>query len=361
MKQLHIHYLMTHGIGDVVMTVPALKVIARNKDVHFSITVKSEIEAAVINELCPELNIRYIYFQNISKRKGMILAFLILIYNIIRLSPDIIIAQYSISAPKSSLISFLSAVKLRVGWKGPFSFFNTLTLAPSSVHKIVENLRVLKILNIKAGKNDVSYPLYKPKTFAFDHLEVNNKLDSNSIKIVISPGSGEIEKHKRWPVTHFSLLLNKIISDNKNALFFLVGTKIERPLCQEIIAKVNNKQNLINLAGGLSIKDLLLLLSKADLTLSNCNGVSHLACCANSPLIGLYGPTNYRITGPISKSFIPLTAGLDCAPCYRKGYETGCQDPICMESIKVEDVYIKVDNLIKKIYRESIQRYTTVR
>jgi heptosyltransferase-2 len=341
---------MTHGIGDVVMTVPVLKVIARNKDVQFSITVKSETEATVINELCPELDIKYIYFQDILRRKGQILAFLILSNRIRRLAPDIIIAQYSIDAPKSSIASFFAGVKKRVGWKGPFSFLNTFTLETSGAHKIEENLRVLKSLNIVPEKNDVSYPMFTPITIEFNSSHLKNKLDSNKIKIVISPGSGEAEKHKRWPAKHFSLLLDKIVSDYENVSVFFVGTEREKSLCQEIVAKVKNKQSLFNLAGELSVTDLLLLLTKASLTISNCNGVSHLACCANSPIIGLYGPTNHKITAPISDSFVPLTAGLDCAPCYRKGYETGCENPICMDRIQVEDVYIKVKNILKKIF-----------
>jgi ADP-heptose:LPS heptosyltransferase len=71
-----------------------------------------------------------------------------------------------------------------------------------------------------------------------------------------------------------------------------------------------------------------------------------MACAADSPIIGIYGPTDDRITGPISDSFIPITAGLDCSPCYRRDYRFGCGDPVCMEKISVEKVYQAVEELI---------------
>jgi heptosyltransferase-2 len=119
----------------------------------------------------------------------------------------------------------------------------------------------------------------------------------------------------------------------------LIGNDKEEMLCDDIIEKIDQKANVTNFAGKTSIQQLFYLLSKVDLTITNCNGISHLACTANSPLIGLYGPTDYRVTGPISKNFVPITAGLDCSPCFRRDYRFGCGDPVCMEKISVDKVY----------------------
>jgi ADP-heptose:LPS heptosyltransferase len=52
---------MPQGIGDVIMTIPVIKIIAEKNPVIFSRVVKSEIEATVIREICPDLNIVF-YF-----------------------------------------------------------------------------------------------------------------------------------------------------------------------------------------------------------------------------------------------------------------------------------------------------------
>lgn len=346
MKHKHIHYLMTHGIGDIVTVVPVLKRISEFPHMSLSITVKSRIEAEVITLLCPEVDIKFIYFQEILKSKGLIMSFLSLIRRIRKLGPDIIIAQYGVDSIKSSLLSLLSGAKIRIGWKGPFSFFNTTTLIPTDLHKIDENIKVLKNIDINTDDLLDSYPKYSSIGIKFSQTYINELLSQKSLNIVISPGSGEVEKHKRWPQKSFISLINLILSGHNNVSVFLVGSLAEKELCEEIKQNSDSKTSIHNLAGKTSIKELLELLSRADLTITNCNGVSHLACTTNSPIIGLYGPTDYRITGPKSPSFIPVTAGLECAPCYAKNYITGCGNPICMEAIKVQDVVKLVNGLL---------------
>ncbi|MBA7519426.1 hypothetical protein ES705_11504 [subsurface metagenome] len=346
MKHKHIHYLMTHGIGDIVTVVPVLKRISEFPHFSLSITAKSRIEADVITSLCPEVDIKFIYFQEILKSRGLIISFLNLIRRIRKLNPDIIIAQYGVNPIKSSLLSLLSGAKIRIGWRGPLSFLNTTTIIPIGLHKIDENIKVLKSIDINTDDLLASYPKYSSVGINFNQTYINELLSRNSLKIVISPGSGEEEKHKRWPKKNFSSLINLILSGRNNVSVFLVGSQAEKELCEEIKQNSDNKISIHNLAGKTSIKELLELLSRADLTITNCNGVSHLACTTNSPIIGLYGPTDYRITGPKSSSFIPVTAGLECAPCYAKDYITGCGNPICMEAIKVQDVVKLVNGLL---------------
>jgi ADP-heptose:LPS heptosyltransferase len=69
---------MPQGIGDVIMTIPVIKKIAEKKTVNFSISVKSETEAAVIRELCPELKIVFIILQDIFKKSSTFIAFFVL-------------------------------------------------------------------------------------------------------------------------------------------------------------------------------------------------------------------------------------------------------------------------------------------
>jgi len=346
MKPLHIHYFMPQGIGDVIMTIPVIKKIAEEKSVRFSISVKSETEATIIRELCPGLNFLFIYLQDIYHKYNTLVSFLSLVKRIRHLSPDIVLTQYNVSAEKSSLISFLAGVKIRVGWYGPFSFLNTLTLCSSGEHKIAENFKSLQALDIDAKNVLIEHPLFQPNKSNLVVDRIDTILNSNQFKIAISPGSQEFDSHKRWPKSNFSQLINKILAEHQDIFIYLIGDKSEKKLCEEILQEVNHREIVLNLAGGTSIPELLYFLSKVDLTISNCNGISHMACTANCPIIGLYGPTNYKVTGPISNTFIPISAGLDCSPCYSRDYRFGCGNPICMEKIEVDEVYQSVKKII---------------
>ena len=348
MKPLHIHYLMPQGIGDIIMTVPVLKEINRVKDVIFSISVNSRTEASIINKLCTEMTISFIYLKEIYDRHNAFISFLILVKKIRKLSPDIILTQFNVKSYKSSLIAFLSGIKIRAGWEGKLSFLNTHTYIPSSLHKIEENLKSLNTLNIKPENPAIKYPLYQPEESNPDYSKFDKILKSDRKIIAISPGSKEQDKHKRWPISSFSQLINKILAERKDIRICLVGSMRENRLCEDIIKNIDQEKRIdvINLAGDTSLPELLYVLSNVNITITNCNGISHMACLVNSPIIGLYGPTDYKITGPISDKFIPVTAGLDCSPCYRSDYVTGCGDPVCMVKLDVKQVYQTLESMI---------------
>jgi heptosyltransferase-2 len=348
-RTLHIHYIMTHGIGDVIMTIPVLKKIGSKRSVDFSITVNTETEAAVIRELCPDIRLSFFNFGEILNKSGYLIAVIKLIKYIRSFSPDIVLTQFDITSYKSSIVSFLSGAKFRVGWKGWFSFLNTHTLIPSGLHKLEENLKVLQVLNIAISKDDIKYPVYNPDINKINQPMLQSLLTSDFVNIAIGPGSKELDKHKRWPKENFSLLINKFLDNNKNYNIILLGNNHEKNLCADIANNIKDKQKIWNLAGQVSITELITILGFVDLTITNCNGISHLACVASNHIIGLYGPTNYKITGPISDKFIPVTADLECSPCFSRDYETGCGNPICMERIMVDDVYAKAISLLSHL------------
>ena len=57
--------------------------------------------------------------------------------------------------------------------------------------------------------------------------------------LVFAPGSGELEKHKRWPSTYYSKLADLLISININIV--IIGSKNEEDLIKEMSNKTNNQ------------------------------------------------------------------------------------------------------------------------
>jgi heptosyltransferase-2 len=337
---------MPQGIGDVIMTIPVISELVKRDKSHISISVKSQTEALILGELCQDIDIDFIILNEIFENNSTLISFFKVIHRLRRLSPDIIFTQFNVSAVKSSLTSFFAGVKTRVGWSGPFSFLNTLTLEPSGLHKIAENLKSLAVLNYALNDIELVYPKFHGNPPNKTRPELSEILNSDSKKIAISPGSQDFDSHKRWPKLYFSELINKILSDDDSIQVYMIGDKNEITLCDDIIQAVDKKERISNLSGKTSIPELLYFLSRMQLTITNCNGTSHMACVADSPIIGIYGPTDYQITGPISDKFVPITAGLDCSPCYRRDYRFGCGDPVCMENIAVDKVYEAVKKFI---------------
>jgi ADP-heptose:LPS heptosyltransferase len=74
-------------------------------------------------------------------------------------------------------------------------------------------------------------------------------------------------------------------------------------------------ERLLDLSGGLSLGELVALLSRADLVVSNDSGPMHLAAALGVPTLGLFGPETPRRYGPIGARTAALSDPPPCGPC----------------------------------------------
>jgi len=62
----------------------------------------------------------------------------------------------------------------------------------------------------------------------------------------------------------------------------------------------------------------------------------HLAAAMNLPGVAVFGPTDYRATGPVSDDWCVVYDKEPCAPCFKRVCPSGSRR--CMEKIRPEDV-----------------------
>tara|TARA_A100001011_G_scaffold304992_1_gene319454 strand:- start:90 stop:1013 length:924 start_codon:yes stop_codon:yes gene_type:complete len=144
--------------------------------------------------------------------------------------------------------------------------------------------------------------------FGFDcsdlFIETNNEEEeivtkdlSNNFKyFVIFPG-GNWEP-KIWSIKNYNSLLVKILSQNTNIKFILVGSKAEEEVYLNEITKNIDRNNIINLFGT-SLTQTAAYMKKSNLFIGNDSGLSHMASATKLKSIVLFGPTNDIIYGPI--------------------------------------------------------------
>lgn len=139
---------------------------------------------------------------------------------------------------------------------------------------------------------------------------------------------------KRWPIEHFSLLIQRIIEEGKWKVA-LTGSSDDRELVQQIIKDLPVKP--VILTGSLSLKELMALMQKAALVISGDSGPIHLASGVGAKGIGLFGPTRPEITGPRGSGKIQILQ--QDVGCNREAcYHLKCPSNLCMQAIPVEDV-----------------------
>jgi ADP-heptose:LPS heptosyltransferase len=166
--------------------------------------------------------------------------------------------------------------------------------------------------------------------------------------IVLTGGSGELEKHKRWTTTGYRELVKKILDNTEYKIVF-VGSSGEQKIVDEILLDTENKymENIIQLNGKTNLKELIYILRNSSLVVGNDNGVLHIASACDSKILGLFGSTDCKITGPVGNYVEIIDNRIECAPCYAKdGNIEGCEDNTCMKSISAEQVYQKVIRIL---------------
>ncbi|MBK6939960.1 MAG: glycosyltransferase family 9 protein [Planctomycetes bacterium] len=150
--------------------------------------------------------------------------------------------------------------------------------------------------------------------------------------VVLHAGSGDHFEGRRWPLDHFARLADDLVRE-RNAFVVLTGGRSERTLVTELSRKIGAPHRSV--AGLFSILDLIEFLARADLVVSNDTAPVHLASALGRRVIGLYGPNQPRLYGPLSQGSRAFYLGLGCSPCItNSNAKTSlCRVPLCMRAI----------------------------
>src|SRR6266516_2151129 len=143
---------------------------------------------------------------------------------------------------------------------------------------------------------------------------------------------------KRWPTPYWATLLDRLISE-EGAQVVLTGAPVDLPIVEDVIRRM--REQPVNLAGKTSLLQLAALLHRADLMISGDSGPIHMATALGTPIIGIYGPTNPALGGPVSPDATVLRSHIWCSPCYNAQLPADCRyyTTQCMKNITPAQVF----------------------
>jgi heptosyltransferase-2 len=166
-------------------------------------------------------------------------------------------------------------------------------------------------------------------------------VDLSKTILGISP-SAAYGSAKQWLPERFVELLRRIVREKEASEILLFGSAKEREETAKICEQVGNGR-ICNLAGELTLREAIIVISLCNLFISNDSGLMHVASSLRVPLIAIFGPTIPHKTSPLSpkaKVFYHPTA---CAPCKHRDCPS---DHTCMKAVTVAEVYDKVNESI---------------
>ncbi|MGZ3238115.1 MAG: lipopolysaccharide heptosyltransferase II, partial [Burkholderiaceae bacterium] len=168
------------------------------------------------------------------------------------------------------------------------------------------------------------------------------QLDSASVRLGLQPGSrliafapgAEFGPAKRWPANHFAELAKIIRKNYPDVQIVMLGSPKDREVCDEIAAA---QPWLLNFAGITTLDEAIAMLAKADVVVSNDSGLMNIASALNRPIVGLYGPTDWKHTPPFSDVAKIVSLNLDCSPCQQRECPLGHHN--CMRNLTADIVW----------------------
>ena len=138
---------------------------------------------------------------------------------------------------------------------------------------------------------------------------------------------------KAWPPDRFRELIRAWGASHPENSVLLLGGPSERERIAVVAAGLPGSVH--NLAGLLSLRRSIAVLSRCRLFVGNDSGLMHIAAALGLPLVAIFGPTEPGRTAPLANRFRLLHHGADCAPCQRRECPV---DHRCMTVVSVDEV-----------------------
>ena len=218
------------------------------------------------------------------------------------LEPDLAVCLSE--SPRSRLLAYLSRASRRVGLDGgPLSGLLTSGVAESGLPSCGNDLKVVRELGLAIPRE--TYVGLLEATPADREAARRVLLDAGWTPergrlVVLAPGVSEGREAKRWPPSRYGELAERLTAaPGRAAVVVDVESADEGP---------PRAPGVVDLAGRTGLRELVGLLSLAELFIGNDSGALHLAACLGVPCVALFGPTDPMETGPHGEGHAVLEA-----------------------------------------------------
>jgi heptosyltransferase-2 len=137
---------------------------------------------------------------------------------------------------------------------------------------------------------------------------------------------------KRWIPERYAAA-GELLARRMGAKVAILGGADERPLAELIAAGVRAPVRM--LCGETTLPELVGVLSRLSLLLTNDSGPMHVAAALGVPVVAVFGPTDWRETAPVGSRHRLVREPVHCSPCMLRECPI---DHRCMRRIGVDRV-----------------------
>ncbi len=335
------------GMGSLILAAPVFKAIRKSHPgvrIHLA-TLEQNLTMARMLGLADELH-PLILDSSPSAVPGNIIDYFARIRQV---KVDAVIDLEYLSR-FSAIVSYLSGASLRIGfhswdvWRGNL---HNRPVAFSPYWHVTDNfLNLHKSLGIEIEPDHhAELNLDQGEQQAADQVGSRFGIDKSETLIVINPNASTMALERRWPEEYFIELINRI-EDQGLGRTALIGAADEADFIASLHQRLKRPDKTLDLAGRLSLAELVGLLRITSLLVTNDSGPLHLADLLSTPTVSFFGPETPSLYGPRGADNTILYKGIDCSPCISiynaKTVRCLRERPECLHLISVDEALAAV-------------------
>jgi len=247
------------------------------------------------------------------------------------------------NAFEAALISFLAGIPRRFGYATDgrsLLLTDPVSVPPRSAqkHQVEYYWDLLKPLG---GQGQASAPrlFVTPEESALIARRLADAgIGPSDLVIGVNPGS-TYGHAKRWLPDRYAEVVNRMVKEAQSQTgarvgVAIVGAKGEEALGKAIAGQIHTRT--VVCSGQTTVRELLALVKRCQLFLTNDTGPMHVAAAFNVPLVAVFGPTDWQTTSPFGVDAQLVRQPVSCAPCLLRECPI---DHRCMTGVTVEQVH----------------------
>jgi lipopolysaccharide heptosyltransferase II len=334
------------GIGNLILTFPLIETIAKKLDhpkVDVLVSPRGGAELLknleYINEVFVSDNIKQLekperlkLFEKVASR-----------------GYDMVVTSFICNDIESALLAVHSKAQIRAVHTSPArlrpdKLYNIVVERQLERHEIQLNLDLARALGFEPVTEEPRLVVTEEELGWARGFLKDLGVPDGAMVVGFHPGCYKDMLYKRW--TKFDEL-GKLLVKKMDAWVLVTGGPEEKELAETVVSGIG--KNTVLAAGKTSLRQSAALIKCCKAFVSNDSGLMHMAGAVGTPVVGIFGPTDLRRTGPAGKHVI-VRHDPGCAPCYvRPGDKIGCPDKIkCLEAITPEEVLSAVKGLMER-------------
>jgi len=273
---------------------------------------------------------------------------------------------------KHQLLMRASGAKWRVGLDNGHGWFLNVRVKDDGFgarHEAEYNMAVAQAVGARVTDKRLFIPLSEQDRVRARQLLYNEVASESTPRPIIAlhPGSGGYSTARRWAPERFAKLADTLFHDFGGQVV-LVGGPEEAALHQQIMSMIRSTVPVRSLAGKGSIHVTAAILELVDLFVGNDAGPMHLAAAVGTPVVAIFGLSNYRAWGPYTGGVAGRRAevvhlDLPCMPCFYRGHQLGtpegCVTRDCLAMLGVDPVAVVARRMLREEFRHEKAAETT--